>query len=111
MRQSHQLGSGREYRRGGTSMHVSYGTRYSDCATARQPHRGGHTKARFQRMLFCICASGLIASIASIGSFRPAAAQNVQQPEIKTLTLGLVAETDRPAVAAHFQDFVRYIAG
>jgi phosphonate transport system substrate-binding protein len=40
-----------------------------------------------------------------------AAGQKLARPEAKTITLGIVAETNQKEIEAHFQDFVGYLAG
>jgi phosphonate transport system substrate-binding protein len=71
----------------------------------------GCRKAKWLRPLkVSALVCGIALALAQIAGRQAAAAQPVDGGNIKTLTLGLVSETERSAVEEHFRDFVRYVA-
>lgn len=55
--------------------------------------------------------SALILPLALVALSQNVSAQTAKSPEVKSIALGLISDTDASAVQQHFREFVRYVAG
>lgn len=65
----------------------------------------------FSKRGFRGLVSALILPLALAALSQNASSQAAKSPEVKSITLGLISDTNASAVQEHFREFIRYVAG